>query len=34
LTFVVADSNNQLLHLAIAFVEGRTVTIGIGSLRG
>jgi hypothetical protein len=34
LTVVAADSNNPLLPLAIAFAEGRTVTVGTGSLRG
>jgi hypothetical protein len=34
LTVVAADSNNQLLPLIIAFAEGRTVTVGTGSLRG
>jgi hypothetical protein len=29
-----ANSNNQLLPLVIAFAEGRTVTVGTGSLRG
>jgi hypothetical protein len=31
LTPVTADSNNQLLPLAIAFAKGGTVTVGTGS---
>jgi hypothetical protein len=34
LMVVAADSNNQLLPLVIAFVEGGNVTVGAGSLRG
>jgi hypothetical protein len=34
LTVVAADSNDQLLPLVIAFVEGGMVTVGTGSLRG
>jgi hypothetical protein len=34
LTVVAAHSNNQLLPLVIAFVEGEMVTVGTGSLRG
>jgi hypothetical protein len=34
LTVVAADSNNQALHLAIAFAKGENVTVGTGSLRG
>jgi hypothetical protein len=34
LTAAAADSNNQLLPLVIAFVEGRMMTVGTGSLRG